>query len=128
MSKQGYIHKYTYPNGKVYIGQTRTSVKERHQQHMSASKDPARRCVCEIAMAKYGEPVLETIETIEVEDKESAKFVGLLNGAERKWNDKYDSANRANGYNIQHGGKMVTPGKNGMRYLRRRDISICWDM
>ena len=36
--KKIFIYKYTYPNGKVYIGQTRTSVNERHNQHMIASK------------------------------------------------------------------------------------------
>lgn len=58
--KRGFIYKYTYPNGKVYIGQTRTSVNERHNQHMIASKRK-HCCVCEAAIAKYGEPKLETI-------------------------------------------------------------------
>ena len=53
MSKQGFIYKYTYPNGKVYIGQTRISVRERHYQHMSASKDPKRRTICEVERTKY---------------------------------------------------------------------------
>lgn len=109
MSKKGFIYKYTYPNGKVYIGQTRTTVKNRHNQHMTASKDPERRTICEIAIAKYGEPHLETIETFEVEDNESTKLIKLLNEAEKKWIEKYDSTNRKKGYNIQNGGKVVTP-------------------
>lgn len=109
MSKQGFIYKYTYPNGKVYIGQTQISVRERHYQHMSASKDPKRRTICEVAIAKYGEPKLETIETIEVADNEVTKLVGLLNEAEKKWITEYDSTNRTKGYNIQNGGERVTP-------------------
>lgn len=111
MSKQGFIYKYTYPNGKVYIGQTRVSVKDRHYQHMSASKDPKRRTICEVAIAKYGEPRVETIETIEVADNEITKLTKLLNEAEIKWINEYDSTNRANGYNIQGGGERVTPEK-----------------
>lgn len=109
MSVQGYIYKYTFPNGKVYIGQTRVSVKERHYQHMSASRDRKRSTISEIAIAKYGEPVIETIETIEVNDSEKTKLTQLLNEAEKKWIEHYDSTNRAKGYNIQQGGKMVTP-------------------
>lgn len=111
MSVQGYIYKYTFPNGKVYIGQTRVSVKERHYQHMSASRDRKRSTISEIAIAKYGEPVLETIETIEVNDNEKTELDQLLNEAEKKWIKHYDSTNRAKGYNIQLGGKKVTPKK-----------------
>lgn len=109
MSKKGFIYKYTYPNGKVYIGQTRVSVKERHCQHMSASKDPKRRTICEVAIAKYGEPKLETLETIEVEDNEVTKLIEKLNEAEIKWIKEYDSTNRERGYNLQHGGQIITP-------------------
>lgn len=31
---KGYIYKYTFPNGKIYIGQTKTSVEQRHKQHL----------------------------------------------------------------------------------------------
>lgn len=107
MTNQGFIYKYTYPNGKIYIGQTRVSVKERHYQHMSASKDPERRTICELAIAKYGEPKVETLETIEVEDSNITQLVTLLNEAEQKWIKEFDSTNRAKGYNIQLGGKVV---------------------
>ena len=110
MSKQGFIYKYTYPNGKIYIGQTRVGVKERHYQHMSASQDPCRRTICELAIAKYGEPLLETIETIEVDDKESSKLVEKLNEAEKKWIEFYDSTVKSGkGYNVREGGEMTTP-------------------
>ncbi len=107
--KQGFIYKYTYPNGKVYIGQTRNSVKQRHYQHMSASKDQARRTICEMAIAKYGEPKLDILETIEVEDNEPTKLIDKLNEAEKKWITEYDSTNREKGYNIQNGGEVITP-------------------
>ena len=107
---KGYIYKYTYPNGKIYIGQTLVSVNVRHNQHMSASRDPRRCSLCELAIAKYGEPTLETIETIEVEDHEGKRLSKELNEAERKWIKYYDSTtNSGNGYNIKEGGRMLTP-------------------
>lgn len=110
MAKQGYIYKYTFPNGKVYIGQTRVSVKDRHYQHMLSSKNPDTRTVCEIAIAKYGEPVCETIETIEVSDNENLKLQQLLDEAEKKWIKHYDCTTRSGkGYNVQEGGAMITP-------------------
>ena len=109
--KKGYIYKYTYPNGKVYIGQTRVSVNQRHLQHMYASKDPKRRTICEVAIAKYGEPQLDIIETIEVKDDEITKLVEKLNRAEKKWIKKYDSTDVTKGYNVQHGGEITTPEK-----------------
>lgn len=110
MSKRGYIYKYTFPNGKVYIGQTSVSVRERHYQHMGASRDPKRWTLCEVAIAKYGEPQCETIETIEVEDNEGLKLSNMLDEAERKWIKHYDCTTASGkGYNVQEGGKIYTP-------------------
>lgn len=112
MNRKGFIYKYTYPNGKVYIGQTRVSVEERHKQHMWASKhDDDRRCLCEVAIAKYGEPIVETIETIEVDDTNPTLLCKLLDEAEMKWIQEYDSTNTANGYNVMGGGQHKTPKK-----------------
>ncbi|MBR6046476.1 MAG: hypothetical protein IKP44_00075 [Bacteroidaceae bacterium] len=107
---KGYIYKYTYPNGKIYVGQTRKDVKVRHYEHMNASKHEDRRHVCEMAIAKYGEPQLDIIETIEVEDTEPTKLVKLLNEAEVKWIEHYDSTTKSGkGYNVLDGGKQITP-------------------
>lgn len=107
---KGYIYKYTFSNGKVYIGQTRVSVRERHYQHMSASRDPNRWTPCEMAIAKYGEPECDTIETIEVDDHENLKLSNLLDEAERKWIKHYDSTIvNGKGYNVQLGGKICPP-------------------
>jgi predicted GIY-YIG superfamily endonuclease len=54
MSLKGYIYKYTYPNGKVYIGQTTTSVEKRWQEHVSNSKRLRSKMVCDAAIHKYG--------------------------------------------------------------------------
>ena len=110
MSKKGYIYKYTYPNGKVYIGQTRVSVEARHKQHMWASKyEDGKRTLCERAIAKHGEPIVETIETIEVDDSNITNLCKRLDEAEKKWIQEYDSTNLQKGYNIQCGGTYKTP-------------------
>ncbi len=110
MGKRGYIYKYTFPNGKIYIGQTRISVKERHYQHMYAAANSDKCTVCELAIAKYGEPALEIIETIEVDNKENLKLSKLLDEAEKKWIKQYDSTTKSGkGYNVQEGGVLLTP-------------------
>ena len=107
---KGYIYKYTYPNGKVYIGQTRVSVEARHKQHMwSYKNDIERRTLCEIAIAKYGEPIVETIETIEVDDDKPTLLCKKLDEAEMKWIHEYDSTDTQKGYNIIGGGQHKTP-------------------
>lgn len=110
MSQKGFIYKYTFPNGKVYIGQTRVSVRERNYQHIGASRDPKRWTPCERAIALHGEPVCETIETVEVEDNEGLKLSNLLDEAERKWIKHYDCTTASGkGYNVQEGGKLYPP-------------------
>ena len=34
------FHKYTFPDGKVYIGQTRRDPQIRHREHISPVTDP----------------------------------------------------------------------------------------
>ncbi len=109
MKLYGYIYKYTFPNGKVYIGQTRTTVQQRHYTHMYDAKRKDRGGLVDIALAKYGEIFPETIETIEVEENEATKLIELLNDAEVKWIKHYDSTNRQKGYNVQNGGNIETP-------------------
>ena len=106
----GYIYKYTYPNGKVYIGQTRVSVEARHKQHMWVAKNDAdRRSVCECAIAKYGEPILETVEVIEVDDANITDLCKKLDDAEMKWISYYNSTDTTKGYNVMGGGTQKTP-------------------
>ena len=110
MSKYGYIYKYTYPNGKIYIGQTRVSVKDRHYQHMLSAAKNNNCSVCELAIAKYGKPEVETLETIEVADHENLKLQELLDEAEKKWIKHYDCTTKSGkGYNVQEGGVKITP-------------------
>ena len=108
MAKKGYIYKYTYPNGKVFIGSTTVSVKESHYQHMCASRNPHRWTLCDWAIYVYGEPTVETIETIEVADNEGKKLNELLKKGKEKWIKHYDSTiESGKGLNVRGGGRMI---------------------
>lgn len=102
MMSKGVIYKYTFPNGKIYIGQT-VDLDKRHKQHLYYAKHAkGKRALCDIAIAKYGEPKLEVIEEV-VEDSPS-KFKKMLNESEVKWINEYNATDRNIGYNIQQGG------------------------
>ena len=107
MSLKGYIYKYTFPNGKVYIGQTTTSVEKRWQEHVSNSKRLRSKMVCDAAINKYGKEniKIEVLEEVEVDEKKPTLLVEKLNKLERKYVSEYDSANIAKGYNILLGGE-----------------------
>lgn len=106
---KGYIYKYTYPNGMIFFGETTTSVKQRHAQNMSMAKKGDKKTLFIRAIDYYGEPTVETIETIEVEDNEKDKLKDLLKEAKEKWIRKYDSTvESGRGFNIQGGGKMMS--------------------
>ena len=107
MSLIGYIYKYTYPNGKVYIGQTTTSVEKRWQEHVSNSRQLHSKMVCDAAIKKYGKEniKIEVLEEVEVDDKKPTLLVEKLNELERKYISEYDSANIAKGYNMLLGGE-----------------------
>ncbi len=107
MSLKGYIYKYSYPNGKVYIGQTTTSIEKRWQEHVSNSKRLHSKMVCDAAINKYGKDniKIEVLEEVEVDEKKPTLLVERLNKLERKYISEYDSTNIANGYNILLGGE-----------------------
>lgn len=127
MSKKGFIYKYTFPNGKIYIGQTRVSVDKRHYQHVQLSKDPTKSRLCEKAIAKYGEPLLEIIETIEVDDDKEIDLRNMLNNAENKWIKEYDSESPINGYNVKRGGKREGSGRKPIG-ISTHPMSVKFDL
>lgn len=102
--KKGIIYKYTFPNGKIYIGQT-IDLNKRHYQHQYYAKNAkGNRSLCDVAIAKYGEPKLEVIEEIIGDDNKPYEFKQALNEAEVKWINEFNATDRSVGYNIQHGG------------------------
>lgn len=72
---KGYIYKYTFPDGKVYIGQTRRPIEIRHSEHLNPSTGPLNPGFWE-AYQKLGMPVLTVLET--VEDDDQTRLIQLL--------------------------------------------------
>lgn len=90
----GFIYKITnLINGKIYIGQTRRTIKIRWQEHLK-SKD---NCPIHIAMQKYG------IENFKVEEIEECDNT-LLNQKEIEYIKQYNSYDSSVGYNATKGG------------------------
>ena len=92
---KGYIYKYTFPDGKVYIGQTRNPEKRKHD-HIDPKIGPVNTGFWE-AHQRFGTPEYEIIREIECDNED--ELVDLLN----KWESGYISKYKANdskfGYN-----------------------------
>lgn len=95
---RGFIYKITNNvNGKVYIGQTIQTIKERFYQHCATKcSDSVLNMAIHRAIKKYGKSNF-TMEVIEEVDKDS------LNDREKFWIEYYNSYN--NGYNSTRGGQ-----------------------
>ena len=113
MSLKGYIYMYTYPNGKVYIGQTTTSVEKRWQEHVSNSKSLRSKMICDAAIKKYGKEniKIEVLEEVEVDETKPTLLVEKLNQLEKKYISKYESTDIKKGYNILLGGERRPLGQ-----------------
>jgi group I intron endonuclease len=83
-------------NGKVYIGQTRSAVKERWRQHCELGGSCVR---LENAIRKYGKDVFDVEVLASCLSLDDADFV------ETRLIAEYDSSNRHIGFNILSGGR-----------------------
>ena len=89
------VYKHTCPNGKLYIGITRTSVAERWRNNGKGYKNQ----YFYRAIQKYGwENIIHTVVACELTKEQAESFeVELI--------EKYKSNNPEYGYNIDNGGK-----------------------
>lgn len=93
---KGYIYKYTFPDGKIYIGQTRRPIEIRHREHLNPSTGPLNPGFWS-AYQSIGEPTLTILETIESEDLTA--LVRLLNARETYFIHKENASDPHYGYN-----------------------------
>lgn len=96
----GSIYKITNKqNGKIYIGQTKTSIDKRWMGHIYSSRNgnPHQRCLIDKAIAKYGSDSFIVEEIEKCLDSE-------LNDREIFWIDQYQSTDKNLGYNVSLGG------------------------
>lgn len=99
-------------NGKVYIGQTTLSLKERQQSHKRESENPKRKTVYfHNALLKYGFDsfIWEEIDTAITQEE--------LDEKEVYWISYYNSTDKTKGYNLKAGG--LGGGKNSKETLEK---------
>lgn len=97
-----YIIKNTV-NDKVYVGQTKVSLKLRFQNHLSAARN-GKDYIIGKAIRKYGEDkfYIELLEECTVEE---------LNEREKYWIAFFNSTDNRFGYNISTGGNVIRTTK-----------------
>lgn len=102
----GYIYKITNKvNGKMYIGQTKTSIEERMRKHYSDAKWEKGVTGVDAAIRKYGEDNFQVDIICECDNEE-------LNDLEVFYIEKYDTFNTPKGYNLTPGGQSGYSGLN----------------
>lgn len=113
MTYKGVIYKYTFPNGKVYIGQT-IHPRSRKTQHLCESTG-ARHISFWRAYKKYGTYKYEEIEHVEEPSKEA--LCDRLNELEQFYITEYQSTNPDYGYNLTSGGKVFVVNDEGRKHM-----------
>lgn len=118
---KGIIYKYTFPDGKVYIGQTRRHPEKRKREHLDEVAGPANSGFWE-AYKKFGTYKYEELYQFECEDEE--ELVWRLNATETYFIQQYQANNPHFGYNKASFGTASTKTnailrKNYNEYLER---------
>lgn len=117
----GYIYKITnLINNRIYIGQTRRTVKIRFTQHINDSKRENTNTILYRAFKKYGVDnfIVDTIKEYSCINEKD--LIDILNKEEIMYIAKYNST-YPNGYNMQDGGK--SPTKSMMTPVDKYDLS-----
>ena len=113
------IYKYTFPDGKVYIGQTRRHPEKRKREHVDAFIGPTNSGFWE-AYKKYGSP--QYTELLQIERDDEDELVAELNAAETFFIQIFKADNPKYGYNKMSFGTVGTKtnaiiGKRYNEYL-----------
>lgn len=116
---KGYIYKYTFPNSKVYIGQTRRPIDIRHREHLNPSTGPLNSGFWE-AYQTVGTPELSILETIESSDVTA--LVETLNQMETAYIYQEKATDPKYGYNKK---KTATASSPDIKILNRVFEDMC---
>ena len=107
----GYIYKISFPNNKIYIGLTTTSIEQRHKEHKQCALGNSTYLIYN-ALRKY-----DMIETFELEQIDTADTLEELCEKEKEYIKQYNSYYiEGHGYNMTYGGE----GTNG--YIYTEDV------
>lgn len=107
--RSGVIYLYTFPNGKVYVGQTRRDPEIRHREHFDPHLGPLNSAFWK-AYLEQGTPEYRILETHKCEDV--GNLVDVLNDRETYYIDLYKSSDPNFGYNVKATGTASVNGKN----------------
>lgn len=118
---KGIIYKYTFSDGKVYIGQTRRHPEKRKREHLDEIVGPTNSGFWE-AYKKLGNP--EYAELFQTERDDEDELVAELNAAETFFIQIFKADNPEYGYNKKSFGTVGTKtnviiGKRYNEYLER---------
>jgi hypothetical protein len=102
---KGYIYKYTFPNGKVYIGQTRRPEDLRMREHLTEYIGAANPGFWE-AYTEYGTYEYETLMEFDIADID--ELVATLNAYETYFINEYKATDPNFGYNKKAVGMAVS--------------------
>lgn len=102
---KGYIYKYTFPNGKVYIGQTRRPEDLRKKEHLTEYIGAANPGFWE-AYTKYGTYEYETLMELDIPDID--ELVAKLNAHETYFINQHNATDPNFGYNKKAYGMVVS--------------------
>ncbi len=105
---KGIIYKYTFPDGKVYIGQTRRHPEKRKREHLDKLAGPSNTRLWE-ALQKYGESKYEVIYEADCDSID--ELVWVLNQAETHYIQLYRAFDPDYGYNVETSGHSHTNSK-----------------
>lgn len=116
---KGYIYKYTFPDGKIYIGQTRRPIEIRHAEHINPSTGPMNPGFWD-AYQNVGTPILTILET--VENKDLTSLITQLNYKETEYIYRYKAADKDFGYNRKVIATTYSPNVN---ILKKEYYHLC---
>lgn len=116
---KGYVYRYTFPDGKIYIGQTRRPIEMRHAEHINPSTGPMNPGFWD-AYQKLGMPKLTVLETVEADTIDM--LVQILNHKETAYIQKEHTTNPQYGYN-RIGHSMVY--RPEAKILEKEYVRLC---
>ena len=102
---KGIIYKYTFSDGKVYIGQTRRHPEKRRREHLNTIVGPSNSGFWD-AYKKYGEPKYEELFEVELDDVD--ELVQILNVMETRFIQLFNADRPEFGYNKKSYGTVGT--------------------
>lgn len=107
--RKGIVYKYTFPDGKVYIGQTRRHPEVRKREHIDQKIGPLNSGFWR-AYQQFGTYQYDVL--FECESENDSELVAILNEKETEFIAQYKATNSDYGYNkMQRGSVSVSVWK-----------------